>query len=307
MNAQRTAIGIDIGGTKTAVALVDHDGRILSRRTFPTQAAQGFNLALDRISEAIRQATEQAGTGHTPVGIGIGCAGPVDPQRGRINNPFTLTGWDQCDIVAPLHARFGIPVLLENDADAAAVGEGWVGAGRDRDPFVMLTFGTGVGGAVIRGGAIHRGVDGEHPELGHLVVRPDGPACYCGTRGCLESIASGTAIAASGEPFGFTTAREVFQAAEAGNPDAAAILDQVVEAVGIAAWTVFHTLLPQRLILGGGIMETEFDRFAGIARRMDSATQFSRSKVDLARATLGNDAGLLGGARLAFRAAPPST
>ncbi|MCC7376963.1 MAG: ROK family protein [Verrucomicrobiales bacterium] len=303
MPSPQTAIGIDIGGTKIAVALIDHEGLILQRHAFPTDAAQGFNLAVERIGDSIRQFDGLATPRTAPVGIGIACAGPVDPQRGLINNPFTLAGWNHCDIVSPLRNRFGVPVLLENDADAAAIGEAWVGAGRDRDPVVMLTFGTGVGGAIIHRGVVGRGVDGEHPELGHLIVHPGGPSCYCGASGCLEAVASGTAIAAAGAPHGLTSAREVFDAADAGNPHAKAIVEKAVDAVAIATWTLFHTLLPQRLILGGGIMDTEFHRFAGAARRLDSATQFTRSKVDLERAALGNDAGLLGAARLAFLAA----
>ncbi|MCK6500233.1 MAG: ROK family protein [Nitrospira sp.] len=303
MHSATTAIGIDIGGTKTAVALVDDHGTILDRRTFPTEAELGFPRAVHRLVETLVELRRQCEAPGNLAGVGIGCAGPVDPQLGLINNPYTLTGWNHCDIVSPLREALGVPVVLENDADAAAVGECWVGAGCGCDPVVMLTFGTGVGGATVQGGTIQRGVDGEHPELGHLVVRPDGPDCYCGTRGCLESIASGTAIAAAGARHGFDSARAVFQAADAGHPHAVAIVQDVVGAVATAVWTVFHTLLPRRLILGGGIMETEYERFATVEARLDTATQFTRGKVDIARARLGNDAGLLGAARLAFAAA----
>ncbi|MBL9135843.1 MAG: ROK family protein [Verrucomicrobiales bacterium] len=303
MRSPTTAIGIDIGGTKTAVALVNDAGTVLDRHSFPTEADLGFPRAVERLIGTIHQIRAASLTRGTTIGIGIGCAGPVDPRLGLINNPFTLPGWDRCDIVSPLRNAFGLPVVLENDADAAAMGECWVGAGRGCDPVVMLTFGTGVGGAIIHQGRIQRGVDGEHPELGHLVVRPDGPECYCGTRGCLESIASGTAIALAGAASGFASTRAVFEASTAGDPRASAIVQQAVDAVATAAWTLFHTLLPQRLILGGGIMDTEYPRFAAVARHLDPATQFTRGKVDLARATLGNDAGLLGAARLAWLAA----
>ncbi|HEY9171990.1 MAG TPA: ROK family protein, partial [Verrucomicrobiae bacterium] len=214
MNATTLAVGIDIGGTKMAVALVDAAGPILARTSLATEAGQGFARAVDRLGRAINELLAQSGARPGQIaGIGVGCAGPVDPLRGLINNPYTLEGWDRCDIVTPLRERFGVTVVLENDADAAALGECFSGAGRSLDPVVMLTLGTGVGGAAIVFGNIYRGVNGEHPELGHLLVAPDGPACYCGSRGCLESLASGTAIGAAGKEIGLADARAVFAVA----------------------------------------------------------------------------------------------
>lgn len=298
------AIGIDIGGTKMAVAAVNAQGHILGRSTLATEAEQGFPRAVDRLGGIVAQLLDRAGCGHpTLAGIGIGCAGPVDPRRGLINNPYTLTGWDRCDIVTPLRERFGVPVWLENDADAAGLGEHFRGAGQGCSPIVMLTFGTGIGGATILDGGISRGANGEHPELGHVPVDLAGPECYCGARGCLESLASGTAIGAAGQPFGWRDARAVFTAAAAGEVRAGTIIARAVSAAATAAWTICHTLLPQRLILGGGMMEEHFDLFADAMRqRLAPATQFSPSAVGIVRATLGNDAGLVGAARLALDA-----
>jgi len=299
------AIGVDIGGTKTAVALVDGTGRIRSRTVLATEAERGFDRAVGRLSEAIEAVAAQAGCAVSGItGIGIGCAGPVDPGRGLINNPFTLTGWDRCDIVTPLRERFGVPVFLENDADVAALGEHLAGAGQGSDPVVMLTFGTGVGGAAVIGGAIHRGVNGEHPELGHIPVLSDGRSCYCGTRGCLESVASGTAIGEAGKGAGLKDAREVLTAAREGVAAARAIVDRALEAAATAAWTICHTLLPQCLILGGGMMDEHFELFAGaMNRRLDPATQFTRGAVRIVRAQLGNEAGVVGAAAVAMRGA----
>lgn len=303
MASPTCAIGIDIGGTKMALARVDGESALLGRRQLATEAAQGFPRAVERLTAAIRELLAEATPGTKLRGIGIGCAGPVDPGRGLINNPFTLTGWDRCDIVSPLRERFGVPVFLENDADAAALGEAWTGAGRGVDPLVMLTFGTGVGGAAIVGGRILRGTAGEHPEIGHVPVDPSGPPCYCGIRGCLESMASGTALAEAGRPLGFGDARALFAAARAGDSTARGVLDRATQAVTSAAWTIFHTLLPRRLILGGGIMDTEFDRFADAVRaQLARATQFTPSGVEVCRAELGNDAGLVGAAALVFTA-----
>ena len=174
------------------------------------------------------------------------------------------------------------------------------------DPMVLLTFGTGVGGAAVLQGHVYRGVHGEHPELGHLVTALDGPDCYCGTRGCLESIASGTAIALAGAPDGYPTAQAVFAGAAAGQTAASKIVDRAVRAAATAVWTLCHTFLPQRVILGGGMMDHHFELFAqAIRQRLSTATQFSPAAVTVARASLGNDAGIVGGAMLAFTRAQP--
>jgi glucokinase len=299
------SIGIDIGGTKIAVGAVDKGGNIVARTVLATEAALGFERALDRIGEAIDNLIAQVGWHRAELaGIGIGCAGPVDPKRGLINNPYTLGGWDRCDIVSPLRARFGTSVYLENDADAAVIGECWRGAGRGCDPVVMLTFGTGVGGAAMIGQRILRGANGEHPEMGHVPIADDGPACYCGTKGCLESYVSGTAIAAAGASEGMGGAAGVFAAAARGDAGALRIMEKALAAASTAAWLFFHALLPQRLILGGGLMDRHYGQFStAMNRRMKMATQFAHSESAIVRAALGSDAGLVGAARLCTQTA----
>lgn len=302
MSRSSQAIGIDIGGTKTAVAAVDASGRVHARADFETRSDRGFSTCLAELVERIRSIRAEANWKAASLrGIGIGCAGPVNPVRGTIHNPYTLPGWDGADIVTPLREVFHIPVCLENDADAAAVGEFQFGAGRGASPLVMVTLGTGVGGAVLVNGQICRGVNGEHPELGHIPVLPDGPECYCGTRGCWESLASGTAITAAGKTFGFADSHVVF-AATPGDARAAAVVQRAVNATATAAWTLLHTLLPQRIILGGGIGEKHFDVFANAMRQQISrATQIPKNVVEIVKAQLGNDAGVIGAACLAFK------
>lgn len=296
------AVGIDIGGTKTALATVNADGRIAHTITLPTNSAAGFDDGERRIVKAIEQVvTQRALSLSEIVGIGIGCAGPVDPIRGTIQNPYTLPGWEEANIVERLSNRFNLPVRLENDADAALLGECQFGAGRGGDPVVMLTFGTGVGGGVWTGGRILRGARGQHLELGHLRVASEGPECYCGTCGCLESLASGSAIAALGRESGFADARAVFAAARSQDAAALAILHRAIDAVRTAIWNIAHSLLPQRVILGGGIMEEHFGLFEpGLADAVAGATQFRRGSLTLAPAQLGNRAGLVGAAGLMF-------
>lgn len=268
------AVGIDIGGTKIAVATVSATGEVVREATIPTESDRGFASGIARITETITRVLGESGwSARELAGIGIGCAGPVDPVRGTILNPYTLPGWMNADIVTPLREAFGCAVVLENDADMALLGECRAGAGRGFDPVVMLTFGTGIGGAALVKGALLRGVAGEHPELGHVSVDPRGPRCYCGTNGCFESLASGTALGT----------REN--------------LPEAVSAMRTATWTIVHALLPERIVLGGGVMEGHYDAFAAAASEaIARASLLPPGRVTVARAQLGNRAGLAGAA-----------
>ena len=230
------AIGVDIGGTTTSVGVVGESGRIEGQLVFPTEPEAGFPEAMEKIARTIDALLESAGCRREElVGVGIGCAGPVTPVTGTIHNPFTLPGWEGANPVRVLEERFGVPAHLENDADAAVLGEAFAGSARSLREVVMLTFGTGVGGGALVGGRVYRGVNGEHPEIGHIIVDPEGPECYCGVRGCLESVASGTALAKAGQAEGFGDAAEVFERAAAGDESASRLVDRAV-AAGPSAW-----------------------------------------------------------------------
>lgn len=294
------AAGVDIGGTKIAVGLVDRAGAIVAQTSMPTEAALGFERGVRRIVSAIDTLLSQVGhTRAALAGVGIGCAGPVHPGRGTIDNPHTLPTWDGVDIVTPLHLEFALPAVLENDADAAAVGEAYFGAGVGKRNVVMLTYGTGIGGGAVFAGKIYRGALDTHPELGHVPCEPDGPECYCGIRGCFESIASGTAISLAGAAAGLGDARGVFAAFATGDAKAKAIVDRALRATFTAVWSIQHTLLPERIILGGGIIDDHFELFAEAVRRaIDTAVLNPRGATDVVRATLGNAAGIVGAAQL---------
>jgi glucokinase len=299
LNSSKVAAGVDIGGTKIAVGLVDLQGEILAQRSFPTEAALGFERGVRRIVAAIDECLAELGRSREYLeGIGVGCAGPVHPKRGTIDNPYTLPTWDGVDIVTPLRTTFDRPAVLENDADSAAVGEAYFGAGRGARSIVMLTFGTGVGSGILIDGRIYRGAAGTHPELGHLPFDPAGPECYCGVRGCLESLASGTAISAAGKAAGFGDARGVFAALKSGDEQARGIVARALSAVQIAAWTIQHSLLPERIILGGGIIDEHYNLFADVVRKaVESATLNPRGCTDVQQARLRNRAGIVGAAQ----------
>jgi glucokinase len=302
----RKSVGVDIGGTKTAVAAVDNSGHVHTQTTFETRSERGFAVGLRSLSEAIQRVLDEARWSVAEVeGIGIGCAGPVNPLRGTIHNPYTLPGWEDANIVYELGQRFGVRVILENDADAAAVGEYHFGAGRNASPIVMITVGTGIGGAALLNGKIHRGINGEHPELGHIPILLEGPDCYCGIKGCWESIASGTAIGLAGKSFDFEDSRAVF-AQTTRDPRAANIISRAVKGTAIATWTLLHTFLPQKIIFGGGIGEVHFELFAGAMREQARvATQVPGNAVEIVKAELGQRAGVIGGSALAFQSSNP--
>jgi glucokinase len=301
VSAAARAVGIDIGGTKIAVGAVDGAGAVAARRTIPTLPEQGFPRALAAMREAVDAVCAEAGwSTRGLLGIGIGCAGPVDPARGTIHNIYTLPTWDGAQVVAPLRDAFAVDVRLENDADAALMGEAFAGGARGGGTVAMLTFGTGVGGAVLMGDSIYRGRDGAHPELGHVMVEPGGPSCYCGSRGCLESIASGTAIGAAGRAKGLADSRAVFAAWQEGQPEASRIVERALRATAAAAWTIAHTFLPGRIVFGGGIMDGHFEEFRRAAQQTLEAATMTGGPVRVARAQLGSEAGLVGAARIAL-------
>jgi len=300
---EAVAIGVDIGGTTISVGVVRESGRVEGQRVFPTVPERGFPEAMEKVARTIDALLESAGCRREElVGVGIGCAGPVNPVTGTIHNPFTLPGWEGANPVRVLEERFGVPAHLENDADAALLGEAFAGSARSLREVVMLTFGTGVGGGALVGGRVYRGVNGEHPEIGHILVDPEGPECYCGVRGCLESVASGTALAKAGQAEGFGDAAEVFEKAAAGDESASRLVDHAVAAVASAFWTILHTFMPQKVVFGGGLMERQFEVFVPALReKVRLAERAWEQRFQFSKAELANDAGVVGAAFRALR------
>ncbi|MCY4480668.1 MAG: ROK family protein [Rhodospirillales bacterium] len=296
----RFALGVDIGGTKIAVGAVGATGAVHARRTIATDAAAGFDAGLERLTRAIDETLAEAGVDAAALaGIGLGCPGPFDEASGRIENFYTLPGWEGNDIVSPLVDRFDKPVRLVNDADAALLGEALAGGARGARVALMLTIGTGIGGAVLIDGAILRGAAGDHPEIGHLIVDPTGPECYCGSRGCLEAFAAGPALARAGAEFGYADAEAVFAAADAGAAQARAIVACSADAMETAVWSLIHTLLPEVLLIGGGIGERHFALYRASAERaIARAVLAPDGAIRVVKAALGNDAGMVGAAAL---------
>lgn len=304
LSSGNSVIGaVDIGGTKIAVGAVTETGRVLSRLDCPTAPERGFEDACRRMSEMLRTVTGAAG--EKMAGLGIGCTGPVDPAAGKICKVDFLPGWEGAEIVARMKEEFGVPVAMENDADAAALGEVRWGAGHGKVRFLLVTIGTGIGGGAVMDGRLYRGVNGAHPEVGHHVIDPAGPLCFCGARGCWESLASGPAMVAwmkanttsKGEPPAALTAREICAMAESGNELAQRAVEREARYLGMGVANLTTLFCPDAIALGGGVMQSGhlfLSTIRQVMRESCGLVPFEETEVTLAQ--LGDDTGLAGAA-----------
>lgn len=298
------AIGaVDIGGTKIAVGVVDESGRVLARGEANTQTAGGWSQAFARIAGMLRDAAHKASA--TIVGIGIGSTGPVDPLAGKFQQLDTIPQWSGASPVDDFAREFGVSVAMENDADAGALAEATWGAGKNKSRLIYITVGTGIGGGMIIDGHLYRGVDGAHPEVAHQVIEAQGPLCSCGLRGCWEAIASGPALARwmashpeyRGGPG--LTARHIYEHAMAGDPLAARAVERETFYLGIGLANLVNLFVPDAIILGGSVMKSAGAFLEDIRKVMQQGCRFvPLDKVEIRLASLGDDANLIGAARV---------
>ncbi len=306
---------IDIGGTKTAVGLVDAAGTILERVVGPTERERDFSFALGQMRAMLAQCLDRR-PGDRLVGVGVGCTGPVDPRTGVLGPNSLLPRWEGIELLPLMAEAFGAPVAIENDADAAVLGEAAWGAGQGAGRCIYVTISTGIGCGIIIDGGLYRGAGGAHPEIGHLVIDPErGPACYCGGRGCWESLASGPALAAwyadrrreMGLPAegAAADAREVCrragQEATARQEDPAALEAVLREGyyLGVGLANLITLFIPDVIVLGGGVMESWplFEKRVRMVIRQ-SCAMVPHERTALRRASLGERTGLAGAAQV---------
>jgi glucokinase len=295
------AIGVDLGGTKILAGVVTRDGSVVRRHERDTpQDSQGHVIA--ELEAAIAELLDDS------VGaIGFGAPSPIDAARGVVVRCVNLP-LENAALRDHMRERFGKPVGLENDANAAAIGEWRAGAGRSVDDLVMLTLGTGVGGGVVSGGSPFRGRSGEGAELGHVVIVHDGRPCQgaCRGRGHLEAYASGhAATEAAQEAFGPSAdAHRLIRLADEGDAKAKEILAELARHLGSGIGSFVNVFAPELVLLGGGFGVAAFDHLCGpaeeIARR--EALEPMRGAFRLAKAELGTAAGLIGAAFVGFEA-----
>lgn len=291
------AIGIDVGGTKVAVALVR--GRtVLEEAAFETPQT-GVDDIVERIVGTVGRLDEAVGTR----AIGVCAPGLLDVPSGRIRFATNVRGLSGSKLGALLATRLGAEVHVENDANAAAYAEYRFGAGAGLERMFYLTVSTGIGGGFVADGGVMRGAHGFAADVGHMSLSADGPVCSCGERGCLEAFASGTAIAREGERvLGFPISpHEVFARARGGEVDAAAVVERASDALARGLANVAKILDPDGIVLGGGVaMEGEF--FLAIVRQHLDRYLANYHPVPLRQAKLGRLAGAIGAAALAHDA-----
>jgi glucokinase len=311
---EKRCIGVDLGGTNIKVGVVDPSGNLLYKAERPTGAEDGVDAVIARITSSAREAAEASGTSWNQIaGIGVGLPGFLDISRGVVKR-LTNLPWENVPIRELLEKAWNRPVMIDNDANVAALGEAWSGAGTGVSDLVCITLGTGVGGGVIAGGRLIHGVGGAAGEIGHIRIEEDGALCGCGQRGCLETIASATGIVrmvkemvSSGRETALAAAvradtlstRDVFREMEAGDPVAEEVIDRATDALAQAMATLSVILNPARFIIGGGVARAGEALFRPLRRAYQKRALPSAAEgVTIVPAQLGNDAGVIGAAGL---------
>lgn len=286
------ALALDLGGTMLKIGLVSPDGAVEQFRELPSCGKQGGAALLQTAFGA-------ADSYHGYDCIGISTAGQVDVASGSIRFANeNIPNYTGTAVAALFRERYSVPVAVENDVNAAALGEAKYGAGNGFAHFLCLTYGTGVGGGIVIDGQIYHGADGVAGELGHIVVHPGGHSCACGQAGCYEQYASTTALvrmAHAVDPT-VTNGRELFQKLDS----LSGVVDQWVDEVALGLGSLVHVFNPHAVVLGGGIMNEDYI-MAQLTKRLYPRLMSSYRGVKLAQAQRGNQAGLLGAAWLAFK------
>ena len=312
----RYGFGIDLGGTTVKLAFFEETGTMLHKWEIPTNTADSGKHILPDIAAAILSHLETAGVSKTNVmGIGIAVPGPVLPG-GTVNKCINL-GWGVFNIETTLSALTGLPVKAGNDANVAALGEYWQGGGKGYNSMVMVTLGTGVGGGVILDGKILTGAHGSAGEIGHMVLnREETVQCSCGKYGCVEQYCSATGIVRTAKAFLAATdapsvlraapnfsCKDVFDAADAGDPVALEFLESFYARTAEFIANVCSVLNPEAVVIGGGVSKAGTCLTEGIGRHIGKYVFHAAAGVELALATLGNDAGAIGAFKLILDAA----
>ena len=293
-----------MGGTNLRAAAVDSNGRIIEKVTSNTQYSAGRETILGDIvaaTQAVRQKVGDEGL----LGVGIGIPGYIQIETGVLIGSANLPGLEGFPVRDAMQEKLGIPVILENDANAAALGEKWMGAGRDVQDLILITLGTGIGGGIISNGRVLHGYLGMAGELGHMTVVPEGNPCGCGNCGCLEKHASANAIVSMANLLQLghhASAEDVYKLALGGNERARRCFESMGRALGIALANLINIFNFPLYLLGGGALAA-WDLFepsmtAEVSRR---SYTFTRTPTRIDKAILGSTAGLFGAAYLPFQ------
>ena len=312
---EKPVVAVDLGGTKITAAVITRKGEMLSRIYRLTLAREGPQKVINHMVDAVKLSVRKAGLELSAIGgVGVAAAAIIDISRGLVTEAPNLPRWHHIPLRERLAESLGKPVFLLNDASAAALGEYRMGAGRGLDNLIYITVSTGIGGGLIINGQLYNGTDGCAAEIGHMIVLIDGPACKCGQRGCLEAMASGTAIArmaqqrlaAGGKSrlaelargkIEDVTAELVTVAARRKDGLALSVIDEAAGYLGIGLANLVNIINPQMIIIGGGVSKMGAMLFSPARKSMkEHAFKLPARTVRVVRPRLGMDAGLMGAA-----------
>src|SRR6202158_4460777 len=335
------SIGVDLGGTNLRIAAVNQQGNLMEKVTLGTRVGLGKGHAIREMCDAIRVLAAKYGDTSALQGIGIGVPGIIDMKTGMLRESPNLPGWAGTPVQAEIEHLLGTRVILENDANVAALGEKWLGAAREVDDMAMLTLGTGVGGGIVLKGRIWHGMTGMAGEFGHMTVEPEGPPCGCGNRGCVEQYASATAVvrmakeaiasgrapdlASAADSDSEFSAKAVYNLAIQGDEEARKIFARVGRALGICLANLVNAFNLPMYVVGGGASSAweafspfifeELRRRSLVYAATTPASTLSggtgasahvgtedSTRTMITRALLGSDAGLYGAAQLPMTA-----
>lgn len=306
-------IAADVGGTNLRAAIVYEGGTISHRTQRPTPAAEGPDAIVAAIAGLLRDVRDAAGFACAAVSIGM--AGLINGEKGVVLISPNIPGFRNVAVAGPVAAAVGLPVFIENDASAAALGEYRFGAGRGTRHLLHATLGTGVGGGLVINGKLYHGATGLAGEIGHLIMDPAGPRCNCGSRGCLEAMVSGTAFAARARKLLATNASpilagivgdrepagiDLFRAAEAGDAVSEAEIRHGGHVLGLAFGSLVNVLNPDAITLSGGLLALGDMLFGPMRDAFYSIAYGPASGTAIRLSELGEDAGLLGAAAVGF-------
>ncbi len=328
ISKRRLALAVDLGGTKMNVALVHPDGGIASRRLYPTRSGEGAKAVMERLLLAIGETLARVKlTKPEVVGIVVACAGIIDMNKGIVAESPNLPGFSHVHLRDIIAREFGVKCYLINDASAAALGEYKFGVGarsRIRN-LIYLTVSTGIGGGMVIDGSLYLGANGSAGEIGHMIIKADGPPCKCGRLGCLESLASGWAVARDAVEFlkkgeessilrladgkmELVTAAVVSAAARQGDVLARRVIDNAANYLGIGLANIINVFNPEVVVIGGGLAKMGnllLEPACRVAKSLAFALPGNRARIVRARFVV--NAGILGAATYVFSQAREGT
>ena len=284
--------GVDLGGTKISAAVASAKGKLLAIETIPTLAHLGVNKVTDRIVLSLKTACKKAGVKLSDIRcIGIGAPGPVDPKSGYVHNPPNLKGWKKVNLRGIIAKRLGKKVLLENDANCAAMAELNFGAGRGFDTFIYVTISTGIGGGIVIDKKLYTGFSGSAGEIGHMVIDMNGPKCSCGKRGHLEGLAAGPAV----ERMTKMSPERLGELANKGNKKALKQITYTGHLIGLGFSNLVNILNPEAILVGGGLSNLGEPLFKAIKATVKAN---ALAPVKIVPARLKKDVGVIGAVSL---------